>query len=58
MQHCFSLPLSMMFFVFAYHDNELTFARVLWIVFVWLVAGTAMGIIGWYAILPSIRRRS
>ena len=57
-QLCFSLPMSLMFMVFAYQDNDFTFARVLWIVFVWLGAGTVGGFIGWYVVLPPFRRRS
>jgi hypothetical protein len=54
----FSLPMSVMFALFAYNDNELTFMRAIWIVTVWTGLGIVGAFVGWHVIVIPIRRRS
>lgn len=58
MQIFFSLPMSLMFIVFAYEDGDLTLMYLLQIFGTWILAGAAAAFVGWHVILPSNRRRS
>jgi hypothetical protein len=43
-----SLPVSVLFCVWAYQDHELTLSRVLWIPTVWTGAGILGALVGWH----------
>ena len=53
-----SLPVSILFIVWAYQDHELNAAAVVRIVSAWSVAGIVAALLGWYVILAPYRRRS
>ena len=52
----FSVPMSLLFTAFSYQDHELRLIRMLWILTVWTCAGVIGALVGWYVIVPSIRR--
>lgn len=52
-----SLPISILFIAWAYQDNDLTAAHVIWIIGVWVSAGVIGALFGWYVILAPIRGR-
>ena len=54
----FSLPMSLFSAALTYQDEKLTLIRILWILTVWAFAGVILALVGWYVIVPSIRRRS
>ena len=53
-----SLPMSVLFAVFAYQDHEFTIVRLLRIVTAWSAAGVILALGGWYVIWAPRRRRS
>jgi len=54
----FSLPMSLFSAALTYQDAPLTLTRILWILTVCTSAGVILALVGWYVIVPSIRRRS
>jgi hypothetical protein len=54
----FSLPLCLLNGVLSYEDHELTFSRILRILVVGACAGVAVALVGWFVILPPLRRRN
>lgn len=53
----FSVPMSLLFGLWAYQDQKLTLAWAARIVIVWAGLGVAIALIGWHVILSPIRRR-
>jgi hypothetical protein len=54
----FSLPMSLFTAALTYQDAKLTLIRILWILTVCTSAGVILALVGWYVIVPLIRRRS
>jgi hypothetical protein len=53
------LSVPMFFFAaLTYQDAPLTLIRILWVLSVCTCAGVILAFVGWYVIVPSIRRRS
>ncbi len=54
---CIAVPIAILGLWLNYDEGTLTLLWGLWVIFGCAVVGAAVAVLGWYTIMPSIKRR-